>query len=49
MSTLYYEPGQQGAAERVQAAVAGIERVLPRFDGLPGSGLTLVVTRDFPA
>ena len=49
VSTLYFAPGQDAAAAQVAAAVAGIERVLPRFDGLPGSGLTLVVTRDFPA
>jgi hypothetical protein len=26
-----------------------VQRVLPRFHGLPGSGLTLVVTREWPA
>lgn len=44
-TTVYYEPGQQGPAEAL-AAEFGVPRVLPRFAGLPGRGLTVVVTRD---
>ena len=49
VTTLYFAVGQQAAAQRVAADVGGIDRVEARFAGLPGSGLTLVVTRDFPA
>lgn len=45
-STVYFSPGQEAVARRF-AAQFGIARVLPRFDGLPGSGLTVVLTRDF--
>ncbi len=44
-TTVYYLPGQRGQAYEVAAAF-GIPRVLPRFVGLPGNGLTVVVTRD---
>lgn len=44
-TTVYYLPGQRQQAREVAAAF-GIPRVLPRFAGLPGSGLTVVVTRD---
>jgi len=47
-TTLYYAPGQRAAARDLAAAMSQIRRVLPRFAGLPGSGLTLVVTRDWP-
>jgi hypothetical protein len=46
-TTVYYEPGQQASARAFARRFAGIERVLPRFDGLPGRGLTVVLTRDF--
>jgi hypothetical protein len=46
-TTVYYEPGQEASARAFARRFAGIERVLPRFDGLPGSGLTVVLTRDF--
>ena len=49
MSTLYYAPGQETSARRLAAELPAIRRVLPRFSGLPTSGLTLVVTRDWPA
>jgi hypothetical protein len=46
-TTIYYPPGQRAAAEEFARRFDGIERVLPRFEGLPGSGLTVVLTRDF--
>jgi hypothetical protein len=47
--TVYYEPGQLGAAERLQRMFPGLTRVLPRFEGLPGAGLTVVLTRSYDA
>jgi hypothetical protein len=44
-TTVYYAPGQLASAKRL-AQQFGFDRVLPRFSGLPGSGLTLVLTRD---
>ncbi len=48
VTTVYYGPGQQASA-RALAAQFRIVRVRPRFTGLPGSGLTVVVTSGFPA
>ncbi|MGB8652874.1 MAG: LytR C-terminal domain-containing protein, partial [Mycobacteriales bacterium] len=45
-TTVYYAPGQQASAARF-ARQFGIGRVAPRFAGLPGSGLTVVLTRDY--
>jgi len=45
-TTIYYAPGQLGSAQRF-AKQFGIPRVLPRFSGLPGTGLTVVLTRDY--
>jgi hypothetical protein len=45
-TTIYYAAGQLGSAQRF-ARQFGIPRVLPRFSGLPGSGLTVVLTRDY--
>ena len=45
-STVYFEPGQRAAAERL-AEQYGVPRVLPRLAALPGSGMTVVVTRDW--
>lgn len=45
-TTVYFGPGQQASAQRFAKQFA-IPRVLPRFAGLPGSGLTVVLTRDF--
>lgn len=45
-TTVYYAPGQLGSAQRF-AREFSIPRVLPRFSGLPGSGLTVVLTRDY--
>lgn len=47
-STLYYAAGQRDVAALLARAMPQIRRVLPRFAGLPGDGLTLVVTRDWP-
>ena len=49
VSTLYYGPGQLATAQRLAASMPAIQRVLPRFSGLPTTGLTLVVTREWPA
>ena len=46
VTTVYYPPGQQASAQRF-ATQFGIDRVAPRFAGLPGSGVTVVLTRDF--
>jgi hypothetical protein len=48
-STVYYSPGQRAVAERLAHEFSAVQRVEPRFSGLPGSGLTLVVTRYWPA
>jgi len=49
VSTAYYAPGQESVARNLARQFHAIQRVLPRFSGLPGSGLTLVVTREWPA
>ena len=49
VSTAYYAPGQSAEAHKLARQFPAIQRVLPRFEGLPGSGLTLVVTREWPA
>lgn len=46
-TTVYYPAGQEAVAREFARRFDGIERVLPRLAGLPGSGLTVVVTRDF--
>jgi hypothetical protein len=48
-STVYYAQGQAAIAHAFAHQFSAVQRVLPRFQGLPGSGLTLVVTRDWPA
>jgi hypothetical protein len=45
-TTVYYPPGLQASAQRF-ATQFGVDRVLPRFAGLPGDGVTVVLTRDF--
>jgi hypothetical protein len=45
-TTVYYAPGQLGSARRF-AKQFDIGRVLPRFSGLPGKGMTVVLTRDY--
>jgi hypothetical protein len=49
ISTVYYAPGQAPVARKFAHQFSAVQRVLPRFNGLPGSGLTLVVTREWPA
>jgi hypothetical protein len=49
VSTLYYATGQADTAKALARQFAAVQRVRPRFSGLPGSGLTLVVTREWPA
>lgn len=49
VTTVYYAPGQQASAVLLQKEFPAIERVRPRFATLPGSGLTVVLTRDYPA
>jgi hypothetical protein len=46
-TTLFYGPGQEPAARAFAARFPGVARVQPRTAGLPGSGLTVVLTRDF--
>ena len=46
-TTVYYAPGQQASAERLQQSFSGLVRVRPRFATLPGTGLTVVLTRDY--
>jgi hypothetical protein len=48
-TTVYYAAGQRASAVRLARQFHQIRRVLPRFAGLPGRGLTLVVTRDWSA
>lgn len=47
-STVYYASGQRASALALAREFRAVSRVLPRFAGLPGHGLTLVVTRDWP-
>jgi hypothetical protein len=49
VSTLYYARGQERVAQALARQFDAVQRVHPRFSGLPGSGLTLVVTREWPA
>jgi hypothetical protein len=49
VTTAYYAPGQQASALLLQKEFPAIARVRPRFATLPGSGLTVVLTRDYPA
>jgi hypothetical protein len=46
-STVYFGRGEEPSARSLAARFGQIKRVLPRFAGLPGNGLTLVVTRDW--
>ncbi|HZG95642.1 MAG TPA: LytR C-terminal domain-containing protein [Mycobacteriales bacterium] len=47
VTTAYYAPGQDGAARRLMAEFPAVQRMLPRPSGLPGRGLTVVVTREY--
>jgi hypothetical protein len=46
-TTVYYASGQLAQAQALARQFPQIRRVEPRFAGLPGHGLTLVVTRDW--
>lgn len=46
-STAYYPAGGYAAAAALARQLPQIRRILPRFAGLPGAGLTLVLTRDW--
>jgi hypothetical protein len=48
VSTVYYPPGEEPLARLLARQFPAVQRVLPRFTGLPGHGLTLVVTREWP-
>jgi hypothetical protein len=47
MTTVYYAAGQLPQARELAREFPQVRRVEPRFAGLPGQGLTLVVTRDW--
>lgn len=47
VTTVYYAAGQLPQARELAREFPQIQRVEPRFAGLPGHGLTLVVTRDW--
>ncbi|MCY7364352.1 MAG: LytR C-terminal domain-containing protein [Frankiaceae bacterium] len=46
-TTVYYPAGLEASAREFASRFPGVERVLPRPENLPGSGLTAVLTRDF--
>lgn len=46
-TTVYYDSGQLESARALASDFPQIKRIAARFAGLPGSGLTLVVTRDW--
>lgn len=47
VTTVYYPAGLEAAARQFAARYPAVRRVLPRPASLPGSGLTVVVTREF--
>lgn len=48
-TTVYYAPGQQEHAAALRRQFPAIKDLAPRPAGMPGaSGLTVVVTRDYP-
>jgi hypothetical protein len=51
-TTAYYPPGNdrlKAAAESLRRQFPQVRRVAPRFAGLPGSGVVVVVTASYPA
>ncbi len=46
-TTVYYPAGLEAAAREFASRFPGVQRLLPRPENLPGSGLTVVLTRDF--
>ncbi len=47
VTTVYYLPGQEGAARQLMRDVPAVQRMLLRPLALPGTGLTVVVTREY--
>jgi hypothetical protein len=50
-TTVYYTPGsatEKAAAESLHRQFPSVKGVAPRFAGLPGHGLVVVLTADFP-
>lgn len=45
-TSVYYPSGGQASAERF-ARQFGINRIVPRFPGLPTTGMTVILTRDY--
>ena len=51
-TTVFYTPGnarELAAAQTLHRQYPAVRTVAPRFAGLPGRGLTVVLTADFPA
>lgn len=51
-TTVYYTRGnarEQAAAESLHRQFPDVERVQARFAGIPGTGLTVILTADYPA
>jgi LytR cell envelope-related transcriptional attenuator len=46
VTTVYYPPGQQAAAEALAAQFDDVERVRPAFSGISQTRLTVILTRD---
>lgn len=49
VTTVFFEPGQEPAAASLRAQFPAVRRSAPRPDALAGTGLTVVVTREYPA
>jgi len=47
-TTVFFEPGQEASAAALLAQFPAVRRSAPRPAGLPGRGLTVVVTREYP-
>ncbi|HVF21416.1 MAG TPA: LytR C-terminal domain-containing protein [Mycobacteriales bacterium] len=48
VTTVFFLPGQEGAAAALREQFPAIRRSAPRPAELPGAGLTVVVTREYP-
>lgn len=49
VTTVYYAPGQEAVAAQLRKEFPAIKAAAPRPPALEGSGLTVVVTREYPA
>lgn len=47
VTTVYYPPGQEAAARRLMREVPAVQQMRARPSGLTGTGLTVVVTREY--